>query len=61
MLGMSEKSLVPTKSNGRSTEHTSIIFQSPKYDKVEIPVSRRGLDRKITLEFLVAMIRLRFY
>ena len=37
------------KSNDLSTEHTNIILQSPKYDKVDIPVSRCGPDRKLTL------------
>ena len=31
------------KSNDLSTEHTNIILQSPKYNKVDIPVSRCGL------------------
>ena len=35
------------KSNDLSTEHTSIISQSPKYDKVDIPVIRHGPDRKL--------------
>ena len=35
------------KSNDLSTEHTNIILQSLKYDKVDIPVSRRGSDRKL--------------
>ena len=49
------------KSNDLSTEHASIILQSPKYDKVDIPVSRRGPDTKLTLEqeFLMTMMRLR--
>ena len=49
------------KSNDLSTEHASIILQSPKYDKVDIPVSRREPDRKLTLEqeFLLTMMRLR--
>ena len=49
------------KSNDLSTEHTNIILQSPKCDKVDIPVSRRGPDRKLTLEqeFLMTMMRLR--
>ena len=48
------------KSNDLSTEHTSIILQSPKYDKVDISVSGRGPDRKLTLEqdFLFTMMRL---
>ena len=47
------------KSNDLSTEHTSIILQSPKYDKVDISVSGRGSDRKLTLEqdFLFTMMR----
>ena len=47
------------KSNDLSTEHTSIILQSPKYDKVDISVSGRGSDRKLTLEqdFLLTMMR----
>ena len=49
------------KSNDLSAEHTNIILQSPKYDKVDIPVSRRGPDTKLTLEqeFLMTMMRLR--
>ena len=35
------------KSNDLSTEHTSIILQSLIYDIVDIPVSRRGSDRKL--------------
>ena len=35
------------KSNDLSTEHTNIILQSLKYDKVDIPVSRHGSDRKL--------------
>ena len=35
------------KSNDLSTEDTNIILQSPKYDKVEVPVSRRRPDRKL--------------
>ena len=35
------------KSNDLSTEHTSIIWQLPKYDKVDIPVIRPGPDRKL--------------
>ena len=48
------------KSNDLSTEHTSIILQSPKYDKVDIPVSKCGPDRKFTLkqEFVMTMMRL---
>ena len=48
------------KSNYLRTEHTSIILESPKCDKVDIPVSRRGSDRKLTLEqvFLMTMMRL---
>ena len=51
------------KLNDLSTEHTKIILQSPKYDKVDIPVSRRGPDRKLTLEqeFLMTMMRLRLH
>ena len=49
------------KSNDLSTEHANVILQSPKYDKVDIPVSRREPDRKLTLEqeFLLTMMRLR--
>ena len=48
------------KSNDLSTEHASIILQSPKYDKANIPVSRHGPNRKLTLEqeFLMTMMRL---
>ena len=35
------------KSNDLSTEHTSIIWQLPKCDKVDIPVIRPGPDRKL--------------
>ena len=35
------------KLNDLSTEHTNIILQSLKYDKVDIPVSRYGSDRKL--------------
>ena len=35
------------KSNDLSTEHTNMILQSTKYDKVDILVSRRGPDRKL--------------
>ena len=38
------------KSNDLSTEHTNIILQSLKYDKVDIPVSRHGSDRKLVDE-----------
>ena len=49
------------KSNDLSTEHTNNILQSPKDDKVDIPVSRHGPDRKLILEqeFLTPMMRLR--
>ena len=35
-------------------------MQLPKYDKVDLPVSRRGPDRKLTLEqeFLMTIMRL---
>ena len=51
------------KSNDLSTEHTNKILQSPKYDKVDIPVSRCGRNRKPTLEqeLLMAMMRLRLF
>ena len=51
----------PQKSNNVSTEHTNIILPSHKYDKVDIPVSRRGPDRKLTLEqeFLLRLMKLR--
>ena len=37
----------PQISNDLSTEHTNIIVQSPKYDKVDIPISRHGPDKKL--------------
>ena len=36
-----KRALYPQKSNDLGTEHTNMILQSPKYDKVDIPVSRR--------------------
>ena len=41
--------------------HTNIILQSPKYDKEDISISRRGPNKKLTLEqeFLMIMMRLR--
>ena len=51
----------PQKSNDLTTDHTNIILQSPKYDKVDISVSRHRPDRKLTLEqeLFMTMMRLR--
>ena len=56
-----ERASYPQKSNDLTTDHTNIILQSPKYDKVDISVSRHGPDRKLTLEqeLLMTMMRLR--
>ena len=43
---MSEKSVYPDNLNDLSTEVTDIILQSPKYNKVDVLVNRRGPYKK---------------